>query len=181
MAVQALEVLHQPDRRPESLGALQRWLLAPLLVSIVVALLFFQALFPWALLAVGSCVVLGLLVHRCPLAGLYLWIVLYPVNSIHFSIHGFGFQSFEKNAIPIFLVEIVNVLLLAVLVVKELGQRQANWGQSVNRQQRSWRWLLYLVALFAVLTAWGVLASDNVLCSAYGGGDSSGTLLPSCS
>lgn len=169
MPVQALEVHRQTSPSPDSSSSVPRWFSIPLLLSIATLALFIQTLFPWALLAAGSCVLLGLVVYRYPIAGIWMWLVLYPINSCNFSLHGSGLQSIVKMTVYVFPVEILNVILMLVLVVQQLAQRQATWNRCATRKSGICRWLLFLAALFVASTVCVVLLSDNITGSVIGG------------
>ncbi len=146
-----------------------RWFAVILIVSTAAPLLVLQTVYPWAALVVGSCALVGLVVYRCPVAGICLWLALFPMHSFNLSLHAFGLQSVMKNAVYIYPVEIMNVLLMLALVAQQLERRQATWNRRETRKDDTFRWLLYLAALFTALTVCVVLLSDNIPSSAIGG------------
>ena len=126
-------------------------------------LLLTQVIYPYVFLVLLCCFIPLLAVYHRPIIGVYLLTLLYPLGSCFFLV-----QFQQPQRILIYPAELLSLILLFAMILRQLADHQTRSQKGSNRQVFSYKWLIFLASMFVFWSVYPICRSDHIITSAYG-------------
>jgi len=126
-------------------------------------LLLTQVIYPYFFLILPCCFVPLFAVYHKPMIGVYLLTLLYPLGSCFFLL-----QFQQPQPIFIYPSEILSLILLFGLLLRQLADYHIKSSEDINKQAFSYKWLIFLASMFVFWSMYPIWRSDHLITSVYG-------------
>ena len=133
------------------------------ILLLLTSLTFVQVIHPYACLTVCLCLALSFIVYLKPMTGVYLFIVLYPLNSICLT---FNYTPSQK--IFVYFETIFSSVLLLIMIIRQLIEHHQHPVHNEPSGAFSHKFLIFLLALFIVWSVFTTFRSDYFIYSLFG-------------
>jgi len=122
-----------------------------------------QVIYPYACLIVFLCLAFSFIVILKPLFGIYLLILLYPLDVFNLII-----RSPQPQTIHLFFQDIFSCVLLLVIIVRQLGERHQCRLHAEPFKAFPYKWIFFLLALFVIWSIFSLFGSEHFIVSLFG-------------
>lgn len=122
-----------------------------------------QVIHPYACFIVYLCMVLSFIVFLKPIVGVYLLIMLYPLNSICLTFNYTPFQT-----IFVYFETMFSSVLLLIMIIRQLTEYHQHPVHHESSKAFSYKWLFFLLALFMIWSLFTTFRPDYFINSLFG-------------
>ena len=122
-----------------------------------------QVVYPYACLTGFLCLALFFIVFLKPMVGIYLLILLYPLQSCFLNV-----EYPQPQRINVYFDDIFSCVLLLVLILRQLSERHRHPMYVEPSKAFSYKWIFFLLALFLIWSIFTVFRSEYFTVSLFG-------------
>jgi O-antigen ligase len=122
-----------------------------------------QVIYPYACLIVFLCLALSFIVFLKPMIGVYLLILLYPLNSFYLIV-----EHPQPQMINVYFDNIFSCVLLLVIILRQLTERHQRSMHAEAFKAFPYKWIFFLLALFIIWSIFTVFRSEYFTVSLFG-------------
>ena len=122
-----------------------------------------QVIHPYACLIVFLCLALSFIIFLKPMIGVYLLILLYPLNSFYLMV-----EHPQPQTIMVYFHNILSCVLLLVIILRQLSERHQRPMHAEALKAFPYKWIFFLLALFIIWSIFTVFRSKYFTVSLFG-------------